>query len=173
MNTLASRLRAIVVTLLFFALTAAVLLGVTWMLPNLPLPWRQELASFRPHDAVGALSDLRIQVSLTAAYLTAAGLVVIANLDYCDRMLAIFADVLLMAFAAMVGFVLGFWLILRIAGYQNFLSWGYAQNALLYPAVVFVVSLLPLHKLRANIVTQALSALILLIAAPIFMVAFS
>src|SRR5690554_3677811 len=112
MNTLASRLKALAITAGFFALSAMALLGLIWGLNAVPFafPGQAELGSYRPHDSVAAVSDLRILAALTAAYLMAGALVLVIDSNYCDRMLAIFADVLLMFVAGMVGFVAGYWL---------------------------------------------------------------
>lgn len=168
MNSLGSRLRALGITTGFFAVSAFVLLGTIWALSALPfsLPGLTELAGYRPHDSIGAVSDFRMIVVLSAGYLAAMALVVLIDMPYCDKMLAIFADVLLMAVAAIWGFILGYWVLLRLAGYENFLSLDYALASLIAPLVVFGASLIPLPRLRHPFVLRLLAALLLLIGAP-------
>ncbi|GGA53065.1 hypothetical protein [Pelagibacterium lentulum] len=168
MNSLGSRLRAIGITVGFFAASAFVLLGTIWALAALPftIPGLAELASYRPHDSIGAVSDFRIIAVLSAAYLAAMALVVLIDMPYCDKMLAIFADVLLMAVAAIWGFIFGYWLLLRLAGYENFLDLNYILASLIAPFVVFVASLVPLPRLRHPFILRLLVALVLLAGAP-------
>ncbi|HCO55688.1 MAG TPA: hypothetical protein DIT93_11800, partial [Pelagibacterium sp.] len=116
MNPVASRLKAIAVTAAFFALSGLALLGVIWGLSALPftVPGGLALTAYRPHDTVSILSDLRLPVALTAAFLVATAIVLVFSSAYLDKMIAIFADVLLMVMAALAGFVAGYWVLLRL-----------------------------------------------------------
>lgn len=172
MNPVSSRLKAIAITAAFFALSALVLLAVIWGMDALPfsIPFGGALADYRPHDTVATLSDLRLPAALTAAFLVASGLVLMASSAYLDKMIAIFADVLLMLMAALAGFVAGYWLLLRIAGYENFLRFEFLQSALIYPVVVFAVSLISPARLRSSLILRILAIVALLIAAPAMLV---
>lgn len=172
MNPIGSRLKAIAITALFFALSAFALLGLIWGLDALPfaLPGHEALRAYRPHDTVAAVSDLRITVVLTAAFLVATAIVLTLDSDYCDRMLAIFADVLLMMMAAMAGCVAGYWALLRLAGFANFITVDFVQAALVCPAVVFGISILPLGRLRAALPMRIGMALLILLAAPALLI---
>ena len=118
MNPVSNRLKAIAVTAAFFALSGLALLGVIWGLSALPftVPGGLALTAYRPHDTVSILSDLRLPVALTAAFLVATAIVLVFSSAYLDKMIAIFADVLLMLMAALAGFVAGYWVLLRLAG---------------------------------------------------------
>ncbi|WP_127143528.1 hypothetical protein [Pelagibacterium montanilacus] len=169
MNATGNRIKAIAVTLLFFAISAFVLLGIVWGIDALPftVPGLAAIGSYSPHDSIAAVSDLRASFVLTAAYLVATALVVLINTQYCDRMLAILADVLLMMFAAMAGFVIGYWVLLRLAGYQNFLTVEYGLSYLICPAVIFLLSTIPMERLRWPLPLRILTVLALVFAAPI------
>lgn len=168
MTPIGSRLKALGVTALFFALSSALLLGTIWALNALPLPSavRNALSGYAPHNSIAAVSDLRGVVALTSAFLAASALVLAFNSDYCDRMLAIFADVLLMMVAAMAGFVGGYWVMLRLAGYDNFLSSPYLLSTLLCPAIIFLVSVINPQRLRASLLLRWTATLALLLAGP-------
>lgn len=172
MNSVSSRLKAIAITAGFFALSGLVLLALMWGLASLPfsLPFTRALSGYRPHDTIGVLSDLRLPVALTSAFLVSAGLVLLFSSAYLDRMIAIFADVLLMLMAALAGFVAGYWLLLRLAGYENFMSMSFIQAALICPAIVFAVSLLSPGWLRSSLLLRVLSVAILLLAGPFTLV---
>lgn len=172
MNPISSRLKAIAITALFFALSGFALLGLIWGLNALPIafPGQDALNAYRPHDTVAAVSDLRITVVLTAAFLVATAIVLILDSDYCDRMLAIFSDVLLMMMAAMSGFVAGYWALLRLAGYSNFITMDFIQAALICPVVVFAASILPLGRLRSVLPMRVGAALLVLLAAPVLLI---
>ena len=90
--------------------------------------------------------------------------------NYLDKMIAIFADVLLMLMAALAGFVAGYWILLRLAGYENFLRLDFLQSALIAPLVVFGVSLLSPTRLRSSWAFRIVAILALLIAAPLMLV---
>ncbi|AEQ51460.1 hypothetical protein [Pelagibacterium halotolerans] len=172
MNPVASRLKAIAVTAAFFALSGLALLGVIWGLAALPLtvPGGLALTAYRPHDTVSVLSDLRLPVALTAAFLVATAIVLLFSSAYLDKMIAIFADVLLMLMAALAGFVAGYWVLLRLAGYENFMRLDFLQAALVPPVVVFAVSLLSPSRLRSSWAIRIAAILALLIAAPLMLV---
>jgi hypothetical protein len=172
MNPVASRLKAIAVTAAFFALSGLALLGVIWGLAALPftVPGGPALTAYRPHDTVSVLSDLRLPVALTAAFLVAAAIVLVFSSAYLDKMIAIFADVLLMLMAALAGFVAGYWVLLRLAGYENFLRLDFLQAAVIPPVVVFGVSLLSPSWLRSSWIFRIAAILALLIAAPLMLV---
>lgn len=172
MNPVASRLKAIAVTAAFFALSGLALLGVIWGLAALPftVPGGLALTAYRPHDTISVLSDLRLPVALTAAFLVASAIVLGFSSNYLDKMIAIFADVLLMLMAALAGFVAGYWILLRLAGYENFLRLDFLQSALIAPLVVFGVSLLSPTRLRSSWAFRIVAILALLIAAPLMLV---
>ncbi|WP_421950384.1 hypothetical protein [Pelagibacterium sp.] len=172
MNPVSNRLKAIAVTAAFFALSGLALLGVIWGLSALPftVPGGLALTAYRPHDTVSILSDLRLPVALTAAFLVATAIVLVFSSAYLDKMIAIFADVLLMLMAALAGFVAGYWVLLRLAGYENFLRLDFVQAALIPPVVVFAVSLLSPAWLRSSWVFRIATILVLLIAAPLMLV---
>lgn len=166
MNSVSSRLKAVAVTALFFALSAFCLLGVVWLGAMLPIPGQGALAGYRPHDTIALLSDLRLPVALTAAFLVALAIVVLFSSAYLDRMIAIFADVLLMTMAALAGFVGGYWVLLRLAGYANFLDWNFARAAIIPPAIVFALSMLSPAWARASWWRRLLTIIAALAAAP-------
>lgn len=172
MNPVASRLKAIAVTAAFFALSGLALLGVIWGLAALPftLPGGQALSAYRPHDTVSVLSDLRLPVALTAGFLVATAIVLVFSSAYLDKMIAIFADVLLMLMAALAGFVAGYWVLLRLAGFDNFLRAEFLQAAIIPPVVVFAVSLVSPTRLRSSWALRIASILALLIATPFLLV---
>lgn len=172
MNPVSSRLKAIAITAAFFALSALVLLALIWGLVALPfpVPFEGALANYRPHDTVAVLSDLRLPITLTAAFLVAFGLVLLFSSAYLDKMIAIFADVILMLMAALAGFVGGYWIALRLAGYDNFLRLEFLQSALISPLIVFVVSLASPSWLRSSLPLRMIAILVLLVAAPLAMV---
>lgn len=172
MNSVSSRLKAIAITTSFFALSALVLLGLVWGIAAapLPLPFGSALADYRPNDTIAILSDLRLLAALTAAFLVATGLVLIVSSAYLDRMIAIFADVLLMFMAAIAGFLAGYWVLLRLAGYENVLSLGFLQMAIVSPIVVFAVSLVSLGRLRSSLFLRIAAILILFLAAPVLLI---
>lgn len=171
MNSVSSRLKAIGVTALVFALSAFGLLGLIWLLAALPFafPGAPLWDAYRPHDSIAAVSDLRAVVALTSAFLLASAAVLLVDAQYFDRMLSILADVLLMIMAAMAGFVAGYWVLLRLAGYENFLGLNFLQAALVCPLIVFAVSLLPLARIRASLLLKLLVAVLLLFGAPILL----
>lgn len=175
MNPVSSRLKAIAITAAFFALSALVLLAVVWGLAAapFPVPFGNALSGYRPHDTVATLSDLRLPATLTAAFLVAFSLVLVVSSAYLDKMIAIFADVLLMLMAALAGFVAGYWVLLRLAGYENFIGLGFLQAAIVSPIIVFAVSLVSPSWLRSSLLLRALAILVLLIAAPIMLTALS
>lgn len=175
MNPVSSRLKAIAITAGFFALSALVLLAVIWGLASapFPVPFAGGLSGYRPHDTVATLSDLRLPAALTAAFLVAFALVLVVSSAYLDKMIAIFADVLLMLMAALAGFVAGYWLLLRLAGYANFIDLGFLQAAIVCPVIVFVVSLLFPARLRSSLFLRILAILVLLFAAPLVLAAFA
>ena len=172
MNPVASRLKAIAVTAAFFALSGLALLGVIWGLSALPftVPGGLALTAYRPHDTVSILSDLPLPVALTAAFLVATAIVLVFSSAYLDKMIAIFADVLLMVMAALAGFVAGYWVLLRLAGFENFMRLDFLQVALIPPVVVFAVSLLSPTWLRSSWVFRIAAILAFLIAAPLMLV---
>lgn len=172
MNPVSSRLKAIAITAAFFALSALVLLAVIWGLSTLPAsaPFRGALLDYRPHDTVATLSDLRLPAALTAAFLVAFGLVLIISSAYLDKMIAIFADVLLMLMAALAGFVAGYWTLLRLAGYDNFIRIDFLQAAVICPVVVFAVSLVSPARLRSSLLLRFAAIAALLIAAPVVLI---
>jgi hypothetical protein len=172
MNPVASRLKAIAVTAAFFALSGLALLGVIWGLAALPftVPGGLALTAYRPHDTVSILSDLRLPVALTAAFLVASAIVLVFSSAYLDKMIAIFADVLLMLMAALAGFVAGYWVLHRLAGFENFLRPEFLQTALIPPIVVFGVSLLSPARLRSSWLVRIAVILALLVAAPLMLV---
>ncbi len=174
MNALSSRLKAIAVVALVFAAAGFGLLGVIFGLNALPfsVPFGAEIASYRPLDTVNALRDLRPIVALTAAFLVAAAFVLILNTGYCDRMLEILADVLLMVMAAIAGFLAGYWAFLRFAGYDNFISAPFLQAALICPVIVFVVSLVPPQRLRGSKLLQIAATVVFLLAGPALLIGF-
>lgn len=165
MNSVSSRLKAIAVTFLFFALSAFLLLGVIWGLDRLPLPGADIVAGYRPGDTVAAVSDLRLPVALTSGFLVASAVVLLFSSAYLDRMIAIFADVLLMLMAAMAGFVGGYWVMLRLAGSDMSFGWDFAQSALVAPVVVFAVSLLAPQRMRSTWLLRIVLVLLLLAGA--------
>lgn len=173
MNPVSSRLKAIAITAAFFALSALVLLAVIRGLNALPfsIPFGSALSSYRPHDTVAIVSDLRLPAALTAAFLVASGLVLIASSAYLDKMIAIFADVLLMLMAALAGFVAGYWVLLRLSGYDNFIRLDFLQLAIVCPVVVFTVSLISPARLRSSLLLRILAILALLLAAPVLLIA--
>lgn len=172
MNSISSRLKAIAITLAFFALSSFVLLALVWGLVALPFPapFEGNLARYRPHDTVAVLSDLRLPNTLAAAFLVATGLVLVFSSAYLDKMIAVFADVLLMLMAALGGFVAGYWLLLRLAGYENFLQLGFLQAALISPVVIFAVSLVSPTRLRSSLLLRILAVAVLFVAAPLMLV---
>lgn len=172
MNPVSSRLKAIGATALVFALSAFGLLGLIWGLAALPfsVPGAPLWDAYRPHDSIGAVSDLRAMVALTSAFLFASAVILNLNAQYFDRMLSILADVLLMVMAAMAGFVAGYWVLLRLSGYENFLSLQFLQTALVCPVIVFAVSLLPFPRIRASILLKLFCTLVLLLGAPLLLI---
>lgn len=167
MNSLGQRLKAVGVVALVFMASGFLLLGAIVLLGRLPtaLPFL-DVSGYRPHDTVGAVSDLRAVTALTAAFLMAAAGVVALESAYLDRMLEIVADVLLMAIAAMAGLVLGYWALLRLMGFENFLTLEYGRAAVIAPALVLAVSLLPPHRLRASRIGRVLAVVVLALAGP-------
>lgn len=172
MNPVSSRLKAIAITAAFFALSALVLLALIWGLVALPfpVPFHGELAGYRPHDTVAVLSDLRLPITLTAAFLVAFGLVLLFSSAYLDKMIAVFADVILMLMAALAGFVAGYWIMLRLAGYDNFIRLEFLQSALVPPVIVFALSLVSPGRLRSSLPLRLIAILVLLVAAPLTVV---
>lgn len=172
MNPVASRLKAIAVTAAFFALSGFGLLGVIWGLAALPftLPGGLALTAYRPHDTISVLSDLRMPVALTSGFLVASAIVLVFSSAYLDKMIAIFADVLLMLMAALAGFVAGYWVLLRLAGYDNFLRLDFLQLAVIPPIVVFLVSVISLPWLRSSWLVRIPAVVALLLAAPLMLV---
>ncbi|WP_404403932.1 hypothetical protein [Pelagibacterium halotolerans] len=171
MNSTGSRLRAIAVTALFFAASGLVLLGAIWSLDTLPLtlPGFGALADYAPGATLAGITQAPVFVALSAAYLVAGAIVVAIDTQYCDRMLAIFADVLLMAIAAAVGFAAGYWVMLRLLGSMNAFDFTALRTIGICALVVFVLSLIPPHRLRANIFVRLLSAIVLLLAGPLLL----
>lgn len=172
MNTIASRLKAIAVTALAFAAGAFAMLGLVWVLGTY-LPGglgRAALDNYGPHGSIAALTDLRALSALTAAFLVITGLVLVIDSAYCDRMIGVFSDVLLMVMAAIAGFVAGYWLLLRLADYANFIGIGFVRAAIVCPLIVFGVSLLPLGRIRGNWPMRIALILILLASGPVLLV---
>lgn len=172
MNSVSSRLKAIAITVLFFALSGFGLLAAVWALGAVPfsLPGQSMFSSYRPGDTIAVLRDLRLTTALTAAFLVASAIVLALSSQYLDRMIAIFADVLLMLMGAVAGFIGGYWVMLRFWGQGNFIEWGFVQAALIAPAVVFGVSLIPPHWARSSWPLRIVLVLALLVAAPIMLV---
>ena len=173
MNPISSRLKAVAITALFFAVSALCLLAVIWGLAALPffVPGQTALQAYRPHDTVAMLSDLRLPVALSAAFLMAMAIVLVFSSAYLDRMIAIFADVLLMTMAALAGFVAGYWLLLRLAGFNNFIAWEFVQMAMICPVVVFCVSLIAPARVRASVLARVGLIVVLVVAAPALLIA--
>ncbi|WP_196258355.1 hypothetical protein [Pelagibacterium limicola] len=172
MNSTLSRLKAVAVTAMAFAVGAFCTLGIVWLLGAF-LPdavGAREFGAYSPHSSIAALSDLRAIMALSAIFSVLTGLVLIIDSQYCDRMIAVLADVLLMVMAAIAGFVAGYWILLRLAGYSNFLDVGFLRTAIIAPVVVFVVSLLPLAKVRAVIPARIALVSILLLGGPVLLV---
>lgn len=171
MNPVSSRLKAVGVTAAFFALSALLLLALVWGLNAQPLPFpgKPALGAYRPHDTIAVLSDLRLPVALTAAFLVAFAVVLVFASAYLDRMIAIFADVLLMLMAALAGFVAGYWLLLRLAGFNNFLALDFLQAAIVCPVIVFGVSLLSPAWLRSSLPIRLITIGMLVVAAPLML----
>jgi hypothetical protein len=172
MNSTTSRIKAIAVTALVFAIGAFSILGLVWVLAAF-VPdalGGRELDAYSPHGSIAALSDLRAISALSATFLVAMALVLLIDSAYCDRMISVLADVLLMAMAAIAGFVIGYWVLLRLAGYSNFLDGGFLRAALVSPVVVFLASLLPLAKIRTALPGRLAMVLILLASGPVLLV---
>lgn len=175
MNSTISRLKAVAVTALAFAIGAFCLLGIVWLLAAI-VPdaiGGRRFEAYSPHGSIGALTDLRVITALSASFLVIVALVLLIDSAYCDRMVAVLADVLLMLMAAIAGFVAGYWTLLRLAGYNNFLDIGFLQAALVPPVTVFLVSLIPLPKVRAVFVIRLLTILVLLAAGPVLLIVAS
>lgn len=170
MNSVSSRLKAVAITALFFALSGFVLLGCIWALAALPVPGLAALDAYRPHDTIAVLSDLRLAVALSAAFLTANGIVIALASEYLDRMIAIFADVLLMLMAAAAGFVAGYWVLLRLAGFANFMGWDFARTAIVPPVIVFAVSLISPRWARSSWPLRLAMVTVFLVAAPFVLI---
>lgn len=172
MNTIASRLKAIAVTALAFAVGAFAMLGLVWVLGIFVPDAAGGLALERygPHGSVAALTDLRAISALTAAFVVITGLVLLIDSAYCDRMIGVLADVLLMVMAAITGFVVGYWLLLRLADYSNFIDMGFVQAAIVCPVAVFAVSLLPLARIRTALPLRLGCTIILLLGGPALLV---
>lgn len=171
MNPVASRLKAVAVTALFFALSAMGLLGAIWGLSALPVPFpgRSELAAYGPHATIAVLSDLRLVFVLTAAFLVATAIVLVFESAYLDKMIAVFSDVLLMAMAAMAGIVGGYWTLLRLMGDDAAIRVD-PLAAAICPLVIFIVSLVPPHRARSPLVLRIVSILALVAAAPLLLI---
>lgn len=172
MNSLPSRLKAVAVTALAFAVGAFCLLGIVWGLGNL-LPdafGGRVFSSYGPHSSIAALTDLRAISALTAVFLVLTGLVLLINSAYCDRMIGVLADVLLMAIAAIAGLVGGYWVLMRLAGYANFIELGFLTNAVVCPLIVLLVSLIPLAGTRAVLIMRMIMIVLLLIGGPALLV---
>lgn len=169
MNSIASRLRAIIVTALFFAASALALLAAIRGLYALPftLPGFGGLEDYDPGTTLAAVTNPSIFVALSAAYLVSGALVTLIDTQYCDRMLAIFADVLLMAIAAAVGFAVGYWIMLRLLGTGGAFDFVGLRPIGICALIVLLLSLIPPHRLRANLFARLLSVLALLIAGPL------
>lgn len=172
MNSTTSRLKAIAVTALAFVIGAFFTLGVMWLIGAFAPDaiGGREFGAYRPHSSIAALTDLRAISALSATFLVLVGLVLVIDSQYCDRMVSILADVLLMVMAAIAGFVGGYWVLLRLAGYSNFLDTGFLGVAIVSPIAVFLVSLLPLARMRDSLPLRSATILILLIAGPILLV---
>lgn len=172
MNTIASRLKAIAVTALAFAAGAFAMLGLVWILGAFVPDAAGGLAlnGYSPHGSIAALTDLRAISALTATFVVVTGLVLLIDSTYCDRMIGVLADVLLMVMAAITGFVAGYWLLLRLANYSNFIDAGFVQAAIVCPVAVFLVSLLPLARIRSVLPMRLGVILILLACGPALLV---
>jgi hypothetical protein len=172
MNTVSSRLKAIAVTALAFAIGAFVMLGIVWLsaafVPD-ALGGR-DFDAYSPHASIGALTDLRAISALSATFLVLMALVLLIDSAYCDRMMSVLADVLLMAMAAIAGFVAGYWVLLRLSGYNNFLDMGFIQATIICPIVVFVASLLPISRIRASMPLRMVLTVALLAGGPLLLV---
>ncbi|MCD7061042.1 hypothetical protein [Pelagibacterium xiamenense] len=169
MNSTASRLRAIAVTALFFAASAFALLGAVWGLDALPfvLPGFGGLADYAPGATLAGITQAPVFIALSAAYLIAGAIVVLIDTQYCDRMLAIFADVLLMAIAAAVGFAAGYWIMLRLLGTAGGFDFIALRPIGICALIVFILSLIPPDRLRGNLLVRGLTAIVLLLAGPL------
>lgn len=172
MNSTASRLKAIAVTALAFAIGAFCMLGLVWLFAAFApdAVGGRRFDAYSPHASIAALTDLRAIAALSASFLVITALVLLIDSAYCDRMVAVLADVLLMLMAAITGFVAGYWVLLRLAGYSNFLDGGFIQAAIVCPLAVFLVSLLPLAKIRAVLPVRLGIILILLAVGPALLV---
>lgn len=172
MNTVASRLKAIAVTALAFAIAAFCMLGIVWALSAFApdAMGGREFDAYSPHASIAALTDLRAVSALSATFLVLMALVLLIDSAYCDRMVAVLADVLLMAMAAIAGFVAGYWVLLRLSGYNNFIDMGFIQAAIICPIVVFFASLLPIARLRAVMPIRLAIALVLLLGGAILLI---
>lgn len=172
MNSTSSRIKAIAVTALTFAIGAFCLLGLVWIFGTFApdAMGGRELGAYSPHASIAALTDLRAISALSATFLVLMGLVLLIDSAYCDRMVSVLADVLLMAMAAIAGFVAGYWVLLRLAGYNNFIDIGFLQAAAICPIVVFIASLLPLARLRAALPMRLAMVLLLLVGGPILLI---
>lgn len=175
MNSTANRLRAIIVTAVFFAASAFALLAAIRAIAALPfvLPGFDAIGSYDPRATLAAIANPSIFVALSAAYLVSGALVVLIDTQYCDRMLAIFADVLLMTIAAIVGFAAGYWILLRLLGTGDAFDFAALRPTGICAAIVLLVSLVPPHRLRGNLFARLLSALALLIAGPLLLLNLS
>lgn len=172
MNSTASRLKAIAVTALAFAIGAFCTLGLVWLFSTFApdaLGGRR-FDAYSPHASIGALTDLRAIAALSASFLVITALVLLIDSAYCDRMAAVLADVLLMLMAAITGFVAGYWVLLRLAGYSNFLDGGFLEAAIVCPLAVFLVSLIPLPKIRAALPLRLAVIVTLLVGGPALLV---
>lgn len=170
MNSISSRLKAIAITAAFFAASAFTLLGVIWTLSALPSPWQGRLDAYSATETIVALSDLRQVVALSAAFLVANALVVLLGSDYLDKMIAIFADVLLMLVAAVGGFMFGYWVMLRLAGSGITIGWPFIQTALISPVIVFAVSLISPRWARSALALRGLVIIASLAGAAIMLI---
>lgn len=172
MNSVSSRLKAIAVTALFFALSGLVLLGIIWGLSRAPFPFPGQMMfeAYRPGTTISVLMGLRLVVVLSAVFLVANGIVLALSSAYLDSMIGIFADVLLMTMAAIAGVLAGFWVWFRFMGQSDFIDMGFIQSALIAPAIVFAVSLIQPHWARSSLILRTAVVLVLLVAGPVLLV---
>ncbi len=97
-------------------------------------------------------------------------IVLVLQSDYLDRMIAIFADVILMLMAAVAGFIGGYWILMRLAGETSAFELDLLQHALLAPVIVFAVSLITPGRIRSSVFLRVLAILVLLVTAPYLLI---
>lgn len=163
MNALGSRIKAIGVTVVFFTISAFFLLAVIWCFANAPfkIPFFGATETYNAIGGISAVLNFNALYTLSAAYLMASAVGLMFDSGYADRMIAIFADVLLLFLSGMVGFIGGYWLFLRIAGVIHNISLETFYPVLICALIVFIVSLLPLAKLRNTVFIRVLGSIFL------------